>query len=143
MLRVSTPPEDFDAFMAGDAATDVRSLARQIRIPTLVIQLRGDQVNAIQYSQELADLISGARFVFIDGSDHIPISGDGENEQLMRVLQPFFDQDVTARAAHEWRLSAAASPFSTAYARILRFSACSPPPPMLLCWFAPCSGRGA
>jgi len=93
MLRLSTTPEDFGAFSSADDKIDVRSLAQQVRTPTLVLQVRGDQLSPIHYSKELATLIPGARLVFIEGKDHIPVPGDGEMEQISQAVSPFIEEE--------------------------------------------------
>ena len=78
---------------------DVSALASQIKAPTLIIQVRGDQVVPFFAATELASLIPGARLVPIEGSDHLPIPGDGEGEQIARAVQPFLDQDLEPASA--------------------------------------------
>lgn len=92
--KASATPEDFKAFLLASQAVDVTSLAAQIRTPTLVMQTRGDMMNPLLAGKALAALIPGARFVVIEGRDHIPIPGDGENEQIIRIVVPFLDEDL-------------------------------------------------
>jgi len=102
MMRISETPEDVSAFMTAGEKIDVSGLARQIKVPALIIHTRGDQVVPFYWGVDLASLIPGARLVPIDGSDHIAIAGDGEGEQISQVVQPFLDQDLeptTASAA--------------------------------------------
>jgi pimeloyl-ACP methyl ester carboxylesterase len=63
-----------------------------------VIHVRGDQLAPLEFGQQLADLIPGARLVIIQGRDHIPIPGDGEAEQIDPVIQPFLDEDLAQQA---------------------------------------------
>jgi pimeloyl-ACP methyl ester carboxylesterase len=98
LAQISGTPEDASAFLAAQGKIDVRPLAPQIRAPTLVIHVRGDQLVPLEFGQQLADLIPGARLVIIQGRDHIPIAGDGEAEQIDPVIQPFLDEDLAKQA---------------------------------------------
>jgi pimeloyl-ACP methyl ester carboxylesterase len=94
MMRVAATPEDAAAFMTATLHIDVRNFARQIRTPTLVVQIRGDQIVPLESGRELAGLIPGARMVVIEGRDHIPVAGDGELEQLVPAVASFLDEDL-------------------------------------------------
>jgi pimeloyl-ACP methyl ester carboxylesterase len=98
MGRVAASPENAAAFMTATLDIDVRKLARQILAPTLVVHVRGDQVVPFDSGRELAALIPGARMAVIEGRDHIPVPGDGEQEQLVQAVFPFLDED-TQKAA--------------------------------------------
>jgi pimeloyl-ACP methyl ester carboxylesterase len=57
---------------------DVRYLLPEIRVPTLVISRRGDPVGASAAGRYMAERIPGARFVELDGDDHLLWVGDTE-----------------------------------------------------------------
>jgi class 3 adenylate cyclase/pimeloyl-ACP methyl ester carboxylesterase len=99
LTRISETPEDAGAFLSAGLKIDVSALASQIKAPTLIIQVRGDQVVPFFAATELASLIPGARLVLIEGSDHLPIPGDGEGEQIAQAVQPFLDQDLEPASA--------------------------------------------
>jgi class 3 adenylate cyclase/pimeloyl-ACP methyl ester carboxylesterase len=94
LLSNSSTPEDFEAFEIADDKCDVRSIARQVRTPTVVLHVRGDRVVPLEFGRAFAALIPGARFVIIEGRDNVVVPGDGEMEQIERVLFPFFDADL-------------------------------------------------
>jgi pimeloyl-ACP methyl ester carboxylesterase len=97
MGRVAATPEDAAGFMTATLNIDVRNLARQIRAPTLVVHTRGDQIVPLESGRELVGLIPGARMVVIEGRDHIPVPGDGELEQLVLRLHPFWTKTSRCR----------------------------------------------
>jgi class 3 adenylate cyclase/pimeloyl-ACP methyl ester carboxylesterase len=99
MMLICETPEDVDAFLLASSKIDVSALARQIKAPTLVIHVRGDQVVPFYAGVYLASLIPGARLVPIEGSDAVSVPGDGEDEQIERVVQPFLDQDLEPTSA--------------------------------------------
>jgi len=45
-------------------------------VPTLVMTRRGDPVAPIEGARYMAERIRGARFVELDGDDHLPWAGD-------------------------------------------------------------------
>ena len=99
VMRESATPEDFKAFGASELLVDVKALAEQVRVPTLIVQTRDDQMNSLARGKKLADLVPGARFVVVEGADHIPMPGTPESEQIAQVVVPFLDQDLPNKAA--------------------------------------------
>jgi pimeloyl-ACP methyl ester carboxylesterase len=57
---------------------DVRAILPTIHVPTLVLHRHGDRVVNRRAGQELAAQIPGARYVELDGIDHLPWAGDAE-----------------------------------------------------------------
>jgi DNA-binding SARP family transcriptional activator/pimeloyl-ACP methyl ester carboxylesterase len=57
---------------------DARSLLREIQVPTLVLSRRGDPIGPPEAGRYIAEHIEGARFVELDGHDHIMWLGDRE-----------------------------------------------------------------
>jgi pimeloyl-ACP methyl ester carboxylesterase len=57
---------------------DVRAVLPTIQVPTLVIHRRGDRVVNRRAGQEVANAIPGARYVELEGIDHVPWAGDAE-----------------------------------------------------------------
>jgi eukaryotic-like serine/threonine-protein kinase len=75
------------------ASSDVRPLLGRLRIPTLVLHRRGDLANPIEAGRDLAARIPGARFVELDGEDHLLWLGD--LQPLCQAIERF----VTANDA--------------------------------------------
>lgn len=104
---------------------DVRAILPTIHVPTLVLHRHGDRVVNWRAGQDLAERIPGARYVELEGIDHLPWAGDaeavvGEIEELLtgarsapepdRVLATVMFTDIvgsTERAAElgdtRWR----------------------------------------
>ncbi len=55
---------------------DTRQVLSAISVPTLCLYRTGDQDVNIEEGRWIADRIDGAKFVEIDGSDHI-LNGEG------------------------------------------------------------------
>jgi pimeloyl-ACP methyl ester carboxylesterase len=58
--------------------TDVREILPAIHVPTLVTHRRGDRVVNWRAGRDLAERIPGARYVELDGIDHLPWAGDSD-----------------------------------------------------------------
>ena len=98
VMRESATPEDFKAFASSQIGVDVKPLAAQVHVPTLIVQVRGDQINSLARGQKVADLIPSGRFVVVDGTDHIPRPGTVESEQIAQIVVPFLDEDLPGKA---------------------------------------------
>jgi pimeloyl-ACP methyl ester carboxylesterase/class 3 adenylate cyclase len=70
-LRVAADGPAVAGFFRAQFEIDTRDLARQIRVPTLVIHGREDAALPLEMGRDLASLIPGARFEILDGADHI------------------------------------------------------------------------
>jgi len=57
---------------------DARSLLRDIRVPTLVLNRRGDPIGPPEAGRYIAEHVEGARFVELDGDDHLLWLGDSD-----------------------------------------------------------------
>jgi class 3 adenylate cyclase len=58
---------------------DVRDILPTIQVPTLVLHRRGDRVVNRRAGQALAEQIPNARYVELQGIDHLPWAGDSES----------------------------------------------------------------
>ena len=56
--------------------SDIRPILPTIQAPTLVIHRTDDRIMPVALGREVADLIPGARFVELPGTDALPYSGD-------------------------------------------------------------------
>src|SRR4051794_9281686 len=57
---------------------DARSLLREIRVPTLVLNRRGDPIGPPEAGRYIAEHVEGARFVELEGDDRLLWLGDSE-----------------------------------------------------------------
>ncbi len=60
------------------ARTDVRHVLPLIRVPSLVLHRKDDQLVSVANGRYLAEKIPGATYVELEGDDHIPFLGDWE-----------------------------------------------------------------
>jgi class 3 adenylate cyclase len=76
---------------------DVRDILGAVHVPTLVLHRRGDRLIGVAGGRYLAEHIPGARFVELDGVDHLPFAGD--QEQVLAEVEEFLTGSRPHRAA--------------------------------------------
>lgn len=77
---------------------DVRRVLPHIQVPTLVLHRREDRIVDVEQGRAVADRIPGARFVELEGIDHIPFLGDADRivaevEEFVTGSRPASDSD--------------------------------------------------
>jgi DNA-binding SARP family transcriptional activator/pimeloyl-ACP methyl ester carboxylesterase len=76
--RAGASPSAAAALGRANWEIDVRPLLGAIRAPTLVLSRRGDPIGPPEAARYMAGLIPGARFVELEGDDHVLWLGDIE-----------------------------------------------------------------
>jgi len=79
--------------------TDVVHLLPSLRVPTLVLHRQRDRVMPFRLGRELASLIPNARFVPLEGRDHLPWLGDSDS--VLRAIAEFLGDPVIVGQAVE------------------------------------------
>ncbi|MGZ8763693.1 MAG: adenylate/guanylate cyclase domain-containing protein, partial [Acidimicrobiia bacterium] len=64
--------------LVANADADVRDRLADISAPTLLLHRRGNPFLRVGHSRYLAEHIDGARYVELDGEDHVPWAGDAD-----------------------------------------------------------------
>ncbi len=72
LQKATATPEVAVRYLRAMFSVNVRELAAQVRCPTLVMHVKGDQMVHFKQGRSLAALIPGARFVPLEGNNHIP-----------------------------------------------------------------------
>jgi class 3 adenylate cyclase len=125
LLRSGTSPRAVAALMSMYLDIDVRAILGSITVPTLLMHRAGDVLIPSAQGRAVAALMPSARYVELEGRDHVPFFGDAdaildEVEEFVtgtrrerepeRVLATVLFTDIvgsTARAAlagdSEWR----------------------------------------
>jgi len=65
-------PAAAETFMRMAFEIDVRAVVPAIRVPTLVVHTLGDEVCHVENARFLARTIEGARYLELEGADHVP-----------------------------------------------------------------------
>jgi pimeloyl-ACP methyl ester carboxylesterase len=86
-LRMGASPGTAVALTRMNAAVDVRQVLPAVHVPTLVLHRRGDRCLLVDEGRYVASRIPGARFVELDGDDHLPFIGD--QDAVLREIEAF------------------------------------------------------
>jgi pimeloyl-ACP methyl ester carboxylesterase len=105
--RESTTPEIAAKILDLTYKTDVTHLLPRLRVSTLVLHRQQERSTPFRLGRELASLIPNARFVSLEGRDHLPWLGDFES--VLRPIAEFLGDPVTDGQAVESKESAAPS----------------------------------
>ena len=97
--RVAASPETAAALLELTYRNDVRAELQHLQAPTLVVHRRGDRAIPYHLGRELAAAIPGATLIPLDGSAHLPWTGDWQAGA--RALRSVLAPDAPARLAGE------------------------------------------
>ena len=97
--RVAASPETAAALLELTYRNDVRAELQHVRAPTLVVHRRGDRAIPFHLGRELAAAIPGATLAPLDGSAHLPWTGDWQ--AMARTLRSVLAPQASARLAGE------------------------------------------
>jgi len=78
-LRAAASPGAVVAVWTMNREIDVRSVLPSTRVPTMILHRVGDRVLDIEHARYMAQRIPGAKLVELEGIDHIPWVGGGED----------------------------------------------------------------
>jgi class 3 adenylate cyclase len=76
--RASASPGAAKALILMNSQIDVRGVLSSLRVPTLVLHRRGDHDSRLDEGSYIAEHIPGARFVELEGEDHLPSIDSGQ-----------------------------------------------------------------
>jgi pimeloyl-ACP methyl ester carboxylesterase len=96
LLRYGTSPSGAVALMDLYRELDVRPILPAIDVPTLVLHRRDDRIALVGQGRYLGEAIPGARYVELEGADHLPVVGD--QDALLDEVEEFL---VGSRRATE------------------------------------------
>jgi pimeloyl-ACP methyl ester carboxylesterase len=71
-LRMSASPAGAEALIRMNYEIDIRHVLPVIRVPTLILHSKGDRTIDVGAGRFLAQRIAGARYVELEGIDHVP-----------------------------------------------------------------------
>jgi class 3 adenylate cyclase/predicted alpha/beta hydrolase len=95
MQRQSTSGENAEQVIRTNLELDVRELLPKVKTPTLVIHRRGDAVAPFALGRELAKNIPNARFVPLEGDNHLFLEGEPELEVMLSHVEEFTGAERT------------------------------------------------
>jgi class 3 adenylate cyclase len=86
-MRRSASPGAAAALNRMNAQMDTRAVLPTIGVPTLLVQRQGDREVVVEEERWIAAQIPGAKYVELDGDDHIPWMGD--TDRLVDEVEEF------------------------------------------------------
>jgi pimeloyl-ACP methyl ester carboxylesterase/DNA-binding winged helix-turn-helix (wHTH) protein len=89
LQRMTTSPENAARMMEAIAGTDVTNLLPQIHVPTLVLHCRDDARVPFEEGRRMAAGIRGARFVALEGRNHVILEGDPGWTRFLEEIREF------------------------------------------------------
>ncbi|HET7754822.1 MAG TPA: alpha/beta hydrolase [Anaeromyxobacteraceae bacterium] len=99
LQRESASPENAVRLSEAVGEFDVSSLLPRVRVPTLVLHARGDAVIPFEQGRRLAAGIPGARFVPVDGTNHILLEHEPAWPTFLREVRAFLASVARDEAA--------------------------------------------
>lgn len=93
LQRIATSPENAERILRIAHTLDVTELLPRIRAPTLVIHCRDDARVPFEEGRRMAAGIPGARFVALDGCNHVVLAFEPAFARLMDEIRGFLDGD--------------------------------------------------
>ena len=96
-LRMSTSPAGLATLTRMNADIDIRHILPAIRVPTLILHGREDQVLDIAGSRYMAERIPGAKLVELTGPDHLPWLSDADT--VLEEIETFLTGEWHALVA--------------------------------------------
>lgn len=93
LQRVAASPGMVRNIFALYPKLDIRDVLPAIQVPTLVVHRRNDRMVRLEMGRYLADHIRGAKFVDVDGADHLFFTGDADTvldeiEEFLTGVRP-------------------------------------------------------
>jgi pimeloyl-ACP methyl ester carboxylesterase/DNA-binding CsgD family transcriptional regulator len=95
LQRVSSSPENAARLALEFNNIDVSDVAPRVTVPTIVLHIRDDAVAPFEEGRRLAGLIPNARFVPLEGRNHLLLGGDPALERFMEEVDEFLDSVPT------------------------------------------------
>ena len=89
LQRIATSPENALRLWEMNAQVEVTELAKQVRVPTLVLHCTGDRVAPLQEGRYIARLIQGASFIELPGNNHVLLAGTPAFDRFIEEATDF------------------------------------------------------
>jgi pimeloyl-ACP methyl ester carboxylesterase len=89
LQRLTTSPENAVRLRQVVDQIDVTDLLPQVKATTLVLHCRSDALQPFDEGRRIAAGIPGARFIALEGSNHVPLKGDPAWSRLVEEMENF------------------------------------------------------
>ncbi|WP_254634291.1 alpha/beta fold hydrolase [Mesorhizobium sp. GbtcB19] len=95
MLR-TVSPDDAWRLQSSFSVIDVSDLLEKVRVPTLVLHARDDNVAPVESGRTMAAGIPGARFIELESQNHILLEGEPAFEEFIDHVRAFIAETAGA-----------------------------------------------
>ena len=89
LQRIATSPDCAARIFEANGEVDVTALLPRISCPTLVLHARGDARMPFELGRQMAAAIPGARFVALQGQNHVLLEGEPASIRFMEEVTYF------------------------------------------------------
>jgi pimeloyl-ACP methyl ester carboxylesterase len=86
--RTSATPEIAYKFLKSIGKVDVKAIAAETQVPTLVLHRKGDLAIPVRFGQDLAAQLPNARIELLEGSNHWMGTMDSD-DQISTLIDDF------------------------------------------------------
>ncbi len=91
--RTTISPENAVRLREATGSIDVENLLGQISVPTLVLHCRDDAVIPFEKGRRMATMIPDARFVALEGRNHLILEDEPAWPRFMKEVSAFLAQN--------------------------------------------------
>jgi len=96
LQRISTSPENAVKLLRIMGDIEVMAFLPQVKVPTLVLHCRDEAGVPFEEGRRIAATIPGARFVPIEGRNHLLLEGDPSWSMFVKEVRAFLGTEVTS-----------------------------------------------
>jgi len=96
LQKITTSPENAVRIDQATGDLDVSELLSQVTTPTLVLHCRGDVVCPFNEGRRIAAGIPGARFVALEGNNHLILEDEPAWPRFLEEVMSFLEEDDAA-----------------------------------------------
>ncbi len=89
LQRITTSPDNAVRLRQMVDELDITDLLPRVRTPTLVLHCRDDAVQPFDEGRRVAAGIPGARFIALEGRNHVPLKGEPAWTRLLDEMRDF------------------------------------------------------
>jgi pimeloyl-ACP methyl ester carboxylesterase/DNA-binding winged helix-turn-helix (wHTH) protein len=89
LQRTTTSPENAVRIRYVSDVVDIVELLPQVKVPTLVLHCRDDQIQSFEQGRVIAASVPGARFVGLDGENHLILETDPGWSRFRAEIEAF------------------------------------------------------
>ena len=101
LQRISTSPENAVKMETAFYHIDVSHLASKVTVPTLVLHARDDAMVDFEQGRQMAAMIPNARFVPLEGKNHLLLKHEPAWEQFLTEVRNFIDLDASEQGVFQ------------------------------------------